>query len=46
MTAKQQTFDVEALLDKSRQYVLHPWGTQSSWAPMVFTAAEGLLFMG
>ena len=41
MTAKQQTFDVEALLDKSRQYVLHPWATQSSWDPMVFTAAEG-----
>lgn len=41
MTAKPETFDMEEVLAKSRNYVLHPWATQSSWKPLVFTAAQG-----
>jgi taurine---2-oxoglutarate transaminase len=41
MTVGQRAGPSEAVLERSRRYVLHPWATQGSWAPTVFTAGDG-----
>jgi taurine--2-oxoglutarate transaminase len=41
MSVEQQTSRAQEIRELSRQYVLHPWATQESWAPNVFSTGQG-----
>jgi taurine--2-oxoglutarate transaminase len=41
MSIEQQASRAQEILARSRQYVLHPWATQATWAPTVFTTGQG-----
>src|SRR5262249_36058877 len=41
MSVEQQTGRAAEILARSQQYVLHPWATQATWQPTVFSTGEG-----
>jgi taurine--2-oxoglutarate transaminase len=41
MAVERQTSRAEELRATSRRYVLHPWATQETWRPPVFSTGEG-----